>query len=223
MQLDLNVNRSRISVLGFTLALIVFAASMLLAAGQLSPQEAIWRHLPAFISLLIAFVLCMVSLWVIVLAQDMSDKAGANMLLSSVGEALMYLALSQAFAGVVNKWAEAVELTVQELPKLSKVPQNLPAVESSGEILVTCLFWFGGLGWALLIYVGPVVSLLRNPLPKHQRWSIFGGYVLALSVVNWILAVGHHVRHHDGDRFSDCSVWVMYLRQFWQPHLWGVV
>ena len=169
MQIELNVNRSRISVLGFTLALIVFAASMLLAVERLSPTEAIWRHLPAFISLLTAFVLCMLGLWIIVLAQNFSEKAGADMMLSTVGEGLMYLALSQAYAGIASKWFAGIELTMRELPKLSRVPENLPAVESSRELLLNSLFWFGGLGWALLIYAGPVLSLLRNPLPKRTK------------------------------------------------------
>ena len=58
---SLNVSRSRITVLGFNLAVVLFHLNLLIHSGP-SPDEAAWNHLTAVVALFISFNFTMLSL-----------------------------------------------------------------------------------------------------------------------------------------------------------------
>ena len=120
MRISLNVNRTRITVLGFTLTMILFATGLLIAVEGLQPN-----------------------------------------------------------------------------------PERLPEVQPSAELLMSCLYWMGGLGWFVIIYVGPVFAVFRAPLSRRQRVMLLCFYAALVLLVFWIQALGYHVWLADaGMRYS---------------------
>ena len=93
-------------------------------------------------------------------------------------------------------------------------------VQPSAELLMSCLYWIGGLGWFVIIYVGPVFAVFRAPLSRRHRVMLLCFYVALVLLVFWIQALGYHVWLADaGMRYSMVE---LFLWQWWQPCLWGL-
>ena len=92
----LNVNRSRISILGFTLSLIVFAIGIVMGIqGEHLPGIVSWYRPVIATCLLVGLSLCLISLWLCLVAQRLKTEAKSGLRRFLFAELLMYLALSQ--------------------------------------------------------------------------------------------------------------------------------
>ena len=221
MRISLNVNRTRITVLGFTLTMILFAMGLLIAVEGLQPEEAVWKHLPSFVAFFVGLVAAMVSMWMFVGAQCVQAEGDSDLRMFALGEAVMYIALSQTLAGIIKNFLGGFRRTFDKLPSFENVnPERLPEVQPSAELLMGCLYWMGGLGWFVIIYVGPVFAVFRAPLSRRQRVMLLCFYAALVLLVFWIQALGYHVWLADADmRYSMLE---LFLWQWWQPHLWGL-
>ncbi len=105
--------------------------------------------------------------------------------------AVMYIALSQTLAGIIKNFLGGFRRTFDKLPSFENVnPERLPEVQPSAELLMSCLYWMGGLGWFVIIYVGPVFAVFRAPLSRRQRVMHGGAIPVAVVAVISLGSVG---------------------------------
>jgi len=204
--ISLNVTRTRITLLGFNLSVVAFMVGILLADTQ---EKAFGVHLPAMSALYVSFLTTMISVGCLLASQEL-DRVGLSKPWSfAIGDVLMYLAMSQSVSGFTRKYLSGIHEAIDAIHR-----EHLPLVEFGG-FLTTALASVGVLGWALLTYVGPLVSIAKSPVPKGGRKVLFALYVVLLLCVFYIATQAHILQ--DAVLGDYQEPWSIFLYQFVQP------
>ena len=154
----INIMRARLTILGFNLAIITFQISNTRGLGGGTRLEGFETtvHLSTGTVLLIGLALTFASM-VVFIASSAFDREGtcdSRMLLA--GDLLMYLALAQTVSGFFSSYGRVLEVLL--IP--TEAEQGALSTIQIGIAIV------GSTVWALVIYVGPIVSLARS---SHTR------------------------------------------------------
>ena len=203
--ISLNVTRTRVSLLGFNLTLIAFLVSMLLSIHE---ELAFSHHLPAMSSLFLGFCLSMFSTGSLLCSQELDEEGLSRPLLFSLGDLLMYLALSQTAAGLSRKYLSAVAETLDQVA-LGAGTGDL------ARFLEVVLSGLALVAWGLLFYVGPLMAIVRSPVGARLRGLLLAVYLLAVAVIVTVATQVHLVQ--DLVLGESEPTLRLVLRQFIQP------
>ena len=176
----INTMRARLTILGFNLAIITFQISNTRGLGGGTRLEgfATTVHLSTGMVLLIGLALTIVSM-VVFIASSAFDREGTcdgRMLLA--GDILMYLALSQTVSGFFSSYARV--LAVMSMPTVAE--QGALSAIQIGVAIV------GATAWALVTYVGPIVSPVRSyhgRVAKLLHTTVYLGILVCISHLWW--------------------------------------
>lgn len=219
MKIALNVNRTRITVLGFTLALQFFLIGALIALGSQHNVRSVWVFLPSFAQIATAFTLAMAALLLVTIAQRLDPEGSVNPWWFSIGELLMYLALAQTLSAALQLFVGSFVLMVRDIPLyLAGSPKLASEAEKAALRLTAGIQLLSALVWAVVIYVAPAVFLVKNPLPRRRKLQLLAGYAVMLAMVFWISSTAYFV--HARARGESPSHVRLFVQHVWQPHLW---
>jgi len=219
MDVALNVARARITVLGFALALCLFASSTLLSIGQAYHFSAVWVFLPSFVSLSLGFSLTLIALLLFVGALRLDQGGAGRIWPFSFGEILMYLALSQVLAGGFQYLATGLLFVFHNVPQRTLLdPEQLQLLMPMAEQLTFWLTLCAGVGWLASIYAAPIYFLIRNPLPWGRKWLLAVAYFVLLIIISWISAIPYRLHARAAGKPEHLAVY--FAGQFAQPLLW---
>jgi len=217
--IDLNVGRSRLTILSIVLALFLFATGVFISLGEHYEVRPVWVFLTSFVPITIGFALTLASLLSFLLSQRLGADSACEIWSFCCGELLMYLALAQTLSGCLQNFVIAIEtvlrITPQELALAPDVARNIEELSSglSGLLLLAT-----GLVWGLVIYAAPVLFLLRIGIPRGGRWLLGAGYIVLLLVVFWISAFPYQIKARSVGKPGTLGGY--FVSQFWQPALW---
>jgi hypothetical protein len=203
-----NVTRTRVTLLGFNLTVIAFLSALMLEARG---DEAFTHHLPGMASLFLSFSLSFLSAICLLASQELDHKGNSRPLLFSLGDILMYVALSQSLAAMMRSSLRAIDKTVEH------VAMNFGG-NNSGSVVLALLATVGVAAWMLTIYVGPVISIRRSPTSGRTQLVVISAYALVLLLTFAIATDAHMVQ--DVVLNDPEPTWKIFLCQFMQPLTW---
>lgn len=191
IRIAVNVMRARLTILGFNLAIITFQIKELpaLAGGVSLPGIEQEFYVSAAAALFLGMALSIMAM-VILVASCAFDRVGlCDHWLLLIGDMLMYLALAQTvvgFFGAFDAQFDRVSLPDPEQAQMFAF--------TSGAMDV-----FGGIAWALAIYLGPLVSVLRSPFERRINVVLVLVYLGLLLLVSriWTMAMQLEVQRAD--------------------------
>ena len=217
--IHLNVGRSRLTILSIALALFLFGAGLFVSLGRQYDVRPVWIFLTSFVPITLGFALTLASLLIFLLSQRLGARGSCEIWSFCCGELLMYLALAQALSGCLQNFVIAIAgvlgVTPQELALAPDVAREVGELSSrlSGLLLLAT-----GLVWGFVIYVAPVLFLLRIGIPRNGKRLLGAGYVVLLLVVFWISAFPYQIKARSAGRSGTLGGY--FVSQFWQPALW---
>ena len=186
-----NVMRSRLTILGFNLAIITFQIRELPALGggvELPGMEQEF-YVSAAAALFLGMALSIIAI-IGFIASCAMDRVGLCTHWSLLaGDLLMYLALAQTVAGFFGAFDAAFDRVALPDPEQAQM-----FAFTSGAMDTT-----GGLAWALALYLGPVVSLLRSPFGRRVNVALGLAYLGLLLLVSrvWTMALQLEMKRAD--------------------------
>jgi hypothetical protein len=218
MEIALNVGRSRLNILGLTLALYLFMTGVFIALRQEYDVRPVWVFLTSFVPIVIGFALTMASLLLFLLCQRLDVGHRCEIWSFSCRELLMYLALAQTLSGCLQNFVIAIAGVLRVAPEEQGFGTS-PELEALSGGLSGWLLFATGLVWAFVIYVAPVVFLVRISIARTKKWRLAVGYVVVLLAVFWISAYPFQIKAHVTGRPGTLAS--HFVKQFWQPALWS--
>jgi hypothetical protein len=206
--ISLNVTRTRLTLLGFNLSVIAFLTGTMLTIHE---ERAFTQQLAVMTALYLSFALSFISAACLLASQELDREGLSRPWLFSVGDVIMYVALSQSLAAMMRTSLRAVDRATEAV----QLAHGTPWV---GETVVVATSGLALIAWASLFYVGPLLSIRRSPVRSGSRWRlglIYGGLVL----LTMVLAVDAHVVQ-DVALDEPEPLWRIFLWQFVQPLVW---
>ena len=217
--IDLNVGRSRLTILSIVLALFLFATSVFISLGEHYEFRPVWAFLTSFVPITIGFALTLAALLIFLVSQRLGARGYCEIWSFCCGELLMYIALAQALSGclqnLVVSIATVLRITPQELALAPEIAREVTGLSSRLSSLLLLVI---GLVWGGLIYAAPVLFLLRIGIPRKGKWLLGAAYVVLLLVVFWISAFPYQIKARSAGRSGTLGGY--FVAQFWQPALW---
>jgi hypothetical protein len=200
VRIAVNVMRARLTILGFNLAIITFQIKELPALGGGVKLPGIEQELyvsaaaALFLGMALSFI-AMVSL----IASCSIDRDGVCDHWSLLaGDLLMYLALAQTVVGFFGAFHSEFERVALPDPEQAQ----LFALTSSAMDV------FGGIAWALAIYLGPLVSLLRSPFGWRITVALALAYLGLLLLVARVWTMALQLEAQRSDPESPLASWL---------------
>ncbi len=183
VRIPLNVMRTRLTILGFNLAVITFQIRELpaLGGGVKLPGMEQQLYVSAAAALFLGMALSVMAL-VSLVGSCAIDRDGVCSHWSLLaGDLLMYLAVAQTVAGIFGAFSAEFDQVALSDPERAQM-----FAFTKGALDV-----FGGIAWALTIYLGPLVSLLRSPFERRINIAIGLAYLGLLLLVAriWTMAL----------------------------------
>lgn len=210
VRIAVNVMRTRLTVIGFNIAIVSFQIVQLnrISGGIRVPGVDHSIHIGADIALFLALALSLISL-VAFLVSGSFDEVGVCTHWSLIaGDLLMYLALAHTAAGFFAPLGMAIEAFVVKLP----------AHAMEVFILHNAVVIVGGAAWFLATYIGPIVSLARSPFPRRTNIILGIAYLPLLLGLSWVSSQASLVEA--AGSVNDPGVVVRILIELVQPFRW---
>jgi hypothetical protein len=178
VRIAINVIRSRLTVIGFNIAIVSFQIAQLFkASGGLSLSgldHAV--HVGADMALFMSLALSLIALMVFIMSTPFDEVGICNHWSVIAIDLLMYLALAHTLAGFFGPLAMTIKIVADKLPdKASEI-----------YILKSASIGAGGIAWFVAVYVGPMVSLVRSPFQRHTNIALGSAYLVVLLVLCWV-------------------------------------
>ncbi len=195
-----NVMRARLTILGFNLVIITFQIKELsvLDGGMKLPGIEHDIYVSAAAALFLGMALSIIAM-VSLVASCAFDRVGVcNHWSLLAGDLLMYLALAQTmmgFFGAFHSEFERVALPDPEQAQLFALIRDATHV-------------FGGIAWALAIYLGPLVSLLRSPFGRRITVALALAYLGLLLLVARVWTMALQLEKQRPDPESALASWL---------------
>jgi hypothetical protein len=175
-----NVMRTRLTVIGFNIAIVSFQIAQLGSAADGLRVPGLGRavHVVPDIELYMALGLSVLALLVFIMSCDINEAGVCTHWSLIAGDLLMYMAVAHTVAGFFAPLTTAIETVAGEMPnKASEI-----SILQSGAIVV------GGAAWFLANYVGPLVSLVKSPFHRRTNIALGIAYLMLLLVFCWLTA-----------------------------------
>jgi hypothetical protein len=209
VRIALNVMRSRLTVVGFNLAVVTFqlnAVPRLPGAVQL-PEISRAVHLATDITLLLALALSVIAMVCFIASSTFDQQGSCDHWSLLAGDLFMYLGLAQSVAGFFQPF-------VGVLDAISAPP---PDAAVSLDAIYTAVILGGGAASLAASYVGPVVSLLRSPFGRAATAAMTLLYVLLLGASAFVRTEARRFEAvHVGN--DPAAIWV--LGALFEPGRW---
>ena len=209
VQIAVNIMRARLTILGFNLAIITFQMNNtdVMSGGMEVPGFDHNVHVSAGTALLLGVALTVTAM-VAYIASSQFDKVGTCDHWSVLaGDLLMYLALAQTVTAFFGPYHFVLVGMEQALG---------PGHEAMGLITVATTTT-GAIAWALAMYVGPAVSLIRSPFGRGTTITLGIVYLAVMTTVSTVLVKAHQMELRALGEESTNLGW---LGGFVQPLLW---
>jgi hypothetical protein len=206
--ISLNVTRTRLTLLGFNLSVIAFLTGTMLTIHE---QRAFTQQLSVMTALYLSCSLSFLSAVCLLASQELDREGLSRPWLFSVGDVIMYIALSQSLAAMMRTSLRAVD-------RATEAVQLERGAAWVGETVVVATSALALVAWASLVYVGPLMSIMRSPVRHGSRWRlalIYGALVL----LTMVLAADAHVVQ-DVVLEEPEPLWRIFLWQLVQPLVW---
>jgi hypothetical protein len=206
-----NVMRTRVTVVGFNIAIIAFQLAELqhMTTGRIDlPSIGRAIHFDADIALFMALALSVTAL-VAFVTSSAYDPVGVCTHWSLVaGDLLMYLALAETAAAFFEPLMQALALTANDFS------QHQPAFQA----VYLAMLIAGGTAWFLTSYVGPVIALLRSPFGTARTLVLTMFYIALILALAWVRANSSTLQSSREDNNTvDGSIWI----ELAAPLSWG--
>ena len=195
-----NVMRARLTILGFNLAIITFQINELPALGGDTRLPGLEQefYLAAAAALFLAMALSVIAM-ISFIASCAMDRVGLCTHWSLVaGDMLMYLALAHTVIGFFGAFDAAFDRVALTDPDQAQL-----FAFTSGAVDV-----IGGIAWALALYLGPAVSLLRSPFERLTNVVLGLAYLALLLLVSWIWTRSLQLEMQRSDPDSPVVSWL---------------
>ncbi len=177
-RIAVNVMRARLTLVGFSIAIVSFQFPELFRLPGGMPVEGLNHgvHLRADIALLIALTSSLIAL-VAYIGSAAIDEAGVCDHWSFIaGDLLMYLGLANVATGFFAPLNHAFVVMTADLPQLEMTLGILP-----GVVMVS-----GALVWTATLYIGPAITLWRSPFSRRTNLSLAFCYLVLLGGLFWL-------------------------------------
>ncbi len=196
-----NVMRTRVTVVGFNIAIITFQLAELhrVTTGRIVlPSIGKAIHFDADIALFMALALSVTAL-VAFVGSSAYDPVGLCTHWSLVaGDLLMYLALAETTAAFFEPLMRTLAITASDF-------QPHPAAFAA---VYFALLAAGGTAWFLTSYVGPVIALLRSPFGAARTFVLAVFYITLILALAWVRTNTDTLQSsRDNDRTAANSFW----------------
>ncbi len=180
VRVHLNVMRSRLTVIGFNIAIVSFQIAQLYqgSGGLRVPGLDHAVHVGADMELFMALALSLIALMVFIMSSSFDEVGVVSHWSLMAGDLLMYLALAHTLAGFFGPLATTIKI----------VAGNLPDKASEIHMLKSAAIGTGGVAWFVAVYVGPLVSLVRSPFQRRANIALGTAYLVVLLVLCWVSA-----------------------------------
>jgi hypothetical protein len=180
VRIHLNVMRSRLTVIGFNIAIVSFQIAQLYQAsgGLRVPGLDHTVHVAADMELFMSLALSLIALMVFIMSSPFDEAAICTHWSLVGGDLLMYLALAHTLAGFFGPLATTIKT----------VAENLPDRAAEIHILESASIGAGGVAWFVAVYVGPLVSLVRSPFQRRTNIALGTAYLVVVLVLCWVSA-----------------------------------
>lgn len=178
VRVAVNVMRSRLTVIGFNIAIVSFQIVFLnrLSGGMSVPGVDHKVHLGADMALFMAMALSLIAMVAFIASSALDEVGICNHWSLVAGDLLMYLGLAHTATGFFVPLIRTFDNFA------SRLPESAPEI----AILQSAIVVVGGAAWFIATYVGPVVSLVRSPFPRSTNRLLGGGYLVLLCGSAWI-------------------------------------
>jgi len=210
VRVAVNVMRSRLTVIGFNIAIVSFQIAQLykVGGGITVPGLDYSVHVKADMALFMALALSLFAIVLFIMSCKLDEVGYCTHWTLVAGDLLMYLALANTLAGFFQPWNAALEI----------LAAKLPAQAAQIAFLHTSMAISGGAAWFMATYAGPVVALVRSPFDKRVNIALTISYLILLLLLCWVHAQAGHVEaavtgEKPGMIFS-------ILRELVQPFQW---
>jgi hypothetical protein len=178
IQIAVNVMRARLTIVGFNLAIITFQINELPLLGGDMKLPGIEQefYVSAAAALFLAMALSVIAMISFITSCAM-DRVGLCTHWSLLaGDMLMYLAMAQTVVGFFGAFDAAFDRVALPDPEQAQM-----FAFTSGAMDVV-----GGTAWALAVYLGPLVSLLRSPFGRRITIALGLAYLGLLLLVSLV-------------------------------------
>lgn len=220
--LALNLSRARITLLGFTLAVNLFALRTLVGEPGSGAADRFALDLSIFLALFISFVVAAVATLLFLLSQRLDPTGNSNVRVFAVAEMLMFVAVAQTISGVSQEFLALIAKTTGTLN--SQAAGNDVAVAAALHAAVRAqamVHWLTALIWCFVVYVAPLWSLSRFPDSTRAKSACLAFYMLVTGAV--FVASAHAAQVLSLSRGEDASLWPLFFGQFVAPLIWDDV
>ena len=207
IKIGVNVMRSRLTIIGFNIAVASFQIDHLNATtadDTLGLQQAL--HASSHISLLLAIALSMAAMVSYIYSSEYDQAGTCTSWHIIAGDLLMYCGLAATLAGFFAPIESSLNLMLKGKGALS-----IHFYFLQGSIL-----FVGSVSWFMATYIGPFHALSRSPFPRKSNIALAIGYLLLLSGLAGITATAAAIDLNDPTSVS-MSQW---LTEFVQPIRW---
>jgi hypothetical protein len=210
VRVAINVMRSRLTVIGFNIAIVSFQISQLYkgSGGLKLPGLDHAVHVGADMELFMALALSLIALMVFIMSAPFDEVGVVSHWSLVAGDLLMYLALAHTLAGFFGPLATTIKI----------VAGNLPHKAAEIHILKSAAIGTGGAAWFLAVYVGPLVSLVRSPFHRRSNIALGTAYLVVVLVLCWVSA--QTVQVEAAAPLDEPGLILSILRELVQPLRW---
>jgi hypothetical protein len=210
VRVAINVMRSRLTVIGFNIAIVSFQISQLYkgSGGLKLPGLDHAVHVGADMELFMALALSLIALMVFIMSAPFDEVGVVSHWSLVAGDLLMYLALAHTLAGFFGPLATTIKI----------VAGNLPHKAAEIHILKSAAIGTGGAAWFLAVYVGPLVSLVRSPFQRRTNIALGTAYLVVVLVLCWVSA--QTVQVEAAAPLDEPGLILSILRELVQPLRW---
>ncbi|PKF61846.1 hypothetical protein CW745_09600 [Psychromonas sp. psych-6C06] len=170
-QIAINVMRSRLTVVGFNIAIVSFQISTLInmQGGVFLTGFEHAIHFRSDIALLVALASSMLALVAFISATSINNKSVCDHWSFIAGDLLMYLGLACTVTGFFSPLNDTFLYAIEKDPQLTPLIIFQVGIKSIGAIV-----------WIATIYIGPAITLFRSPFSQTTNRVLAIAYCMTL-------------------------------------------
>ena len=209
----LNVSRARLTVLGFSLAVNVFAIGNVLSFSGGAVSELIILELNILVVLLGSVATGTVASVLFLLSERFDTKGHSDVGIFAIAEMTMYLSLAQTLNGLSQEFLNLFALN------LGAYASSTAELQAASARLESVALWVAASAWAFLAYVAPIWSLAKIPRQWSKKLGYLGYYFVLLLVLFYFDAVAVQITSLSVG--IEQSLGELFFKQFWMPLTWS--
>ena len=200
--------RARLTVIGFTIAVVSFQLVRLKSlpggvdfSGLESPI-----HVGSHVSLLLALSVSIAAIVGYIFSSEYDEIGTCSSWSIVAGDLLMYMGLALTIAGFFSPLDDTLDI----------MTAGASAQSNHLAILRNSLNLTGGISWFLVAYVGPIRALWRSPFPQLTNTCLTIAYLLLFGYLGVISANANAIDAN----ITTGVTFAQWLMEFVQPFRW---